>query len=334
MNEYLELFEPWLDEEEQSDEYEYFEQEFVITDYDQDMDYDSIALCVLSAINWGTTKLKELPAICDLIVRSLDYVVEHQDYPVNASKTMFKRRSLGVGITNLAYFIAKNKIEYGSDECLHLIDEYMEHMQFNLIKASVELAKEQGSCEWLGKTKYGQGLLPIDHYSKNVDQICNRSLSCDWEMLREDLKKYGIRNSTLSAIMPAESSAVVSNATNGIEPPRNLLSIKKSKKGSLPQLVPDVKRLKNNYALAWHQYGNDNYIKISAVLQKYVDQSISCNHYYNPAFYENKEVPLSVVMRDIFQSYYYGIKNLYYANTEDGNSDINQDGCSGGGCSV
>lgn len=299
------------------------------------IDGGEIALCVLSGINFGATKIKELPSICDLVVRALDYVVEKQDYPVNAALHMKKRRSIGVGITNLSYFFAKNKVEYGSTESLEILDEYMEAMQYYLIQASINLAKEQGPCEWVSRTKYGQGLLPIDHYNKNVDTLHKRKLSLDWESLREDLKKYGIRNSTLSAVMPAESSAVVSNATNGIEPPRARVSIKKSKKGNLPQVVPEVVRVGSYYTLAWEMYGNENYINVSAVIQKYLDQAISCNHYYNPGFYENKEIPLSVVMKDLLRHYWLGGKTLYYANTYDGKTDTGgEQGCAGGACSI
>lgn len=295
-----------------------------------------IALCVLSGINFGATKIKELPNICDLVVRALDYVVEKQDYPVNAAMHMKKRRSIGVGITNLAYFFAKNKVEYGSKEALVLLDEYMEAMQYFMIRASVRLAKEQGKCEWCDRTKYGQGLLPIDHCNPNVDKLHGRKLTQDWEALRVELKQHGIRNSTLTAVMPAESSAVVSNATNGIEPPRSRVSIKKSKKGNLPQVVPDVKRSGNYYTLAWELYGNEKYIDVSAVIQKYIDQAISCNHYYNPMFYENKEIPLSTIMKDIMRHYMLGGKTLYYANTYDGKTDSGgeESGCSGGGCSI
>ena len=297
-------------------------------------DTGEIALCVLSGINLGVTKIRELPSICNLVVRALDYIVEKQDYPVNAAAHMKKRRSIGVGVTNLAYFFAKNKVGYAEQEALELLDEYMEHLQFNLISASVKLAKEQGPCEWLHRTKYGQGMLPIDHYNKNVDTLHNRKLSCDWEALRVDLKEHGIRNSTLTAVMPAESSAVVSNATNGIEPPRARVSIKKSKKGNLPQVVPDIKRYGNYYTLAWEMYNNVGYINVTAVIQKYIDQAISCNHYYHPGVYEDKEIPISVIMEDLMRSYWLGIKNMYYANTNDGKTDTGGEDCAGGACSI
>lgn len=305
---------------------------------DDDVDDDGeIALCVLSAVNMGQTKIKELPEICDLIVRSLDYVIEHQDYPVSAALKMKKRRSIGIGLINLAYFFAKNKVEYGSTESLALVDEYMEAMQYNCIKASVELAKEFGACDYFNRTKYADGILPIDTYCKNVDSICSRPLSQDWESLRAEVKKFGMRNSTLTAVMPAESSAVVSNATNGIEPPRSLVSGKKSKKGIVRQVVPDSNRIGVNYTIAWELYGNDKYNRICAIIQKYIDQAISANHYYNPAFFEDKSIPLSMIMEDIIQHYWLGGKTLYYANTYDGKTDddsSDSSGCAGGACSV
>lgn len=299
-------------------------------------DGEEIALCVLSGINMGTVKIKELPQICDLLVRSLDYVIEKQDYPINASKHMLSRRSIGVGLTNLAYLLAKNKVRYEDPEALNIVDEFMEHMQFNLIQASVNLAKEKGPCKRLQETTYGKGILPIDTYNENVDKICNRKLECDWEGLREELKEHGIRNSTLTAIMPSESSSVVSNSTNGIEPPRSLISIKRSKRGNLVQVVPDIQKLKNHYTLAWEMYTNEGYINITAVIQKYVDQAISSNHYYNPMFFEDKEIPISCVMKDVMRSYWLGVKTLYYANTYDGkmDDDSGESGCSGGACTL
>jgi ribonucleoside-diphosphate reductase alpha chain len=307
-----------------------------INHIDDNRDEAEVALCVLSGINMGVTKLKELPQICDLAVRALDYVIDNQDYPVKSAMHMKKRRSIGIGLTNLAYFFAKHKVGYGDKESLVLLDEYMEHMQYACIRASVDLAKEQGACEWTHKTKYAQGILPIDTYNKNVDKLHDRKLELDWEALRADVKTYGIRNSTLTAVMPAESSAVVSNATNGIEPPRALVSIKKSKKGNLTQVVPNINQLKNNYTLAWDMPGNEGYINVTAVIQKYIDQAISCNHYYNPSLYENREVPLSSIMKDIMKHYMLGGKTLYYANTYDGKTDTGgeESGCAGGSCSI
>ena len=212
----------------------------------------------------------------------------------------------------------------------------MEHIQFYAIKASVELAKEFGPCEWFDRTKYSKGILPIDTYNKNVDKIVTRKTVLDWKGLREDILKYGMRNSTLTAVMPCESSSVVTNSTNGIEPPRNLLSIKKSKQGLLKQLVPEVERLGHLYTLAWEMKDNKGYTNIAAVIQKWIDQAISVNHYYDPTKHEDGNLPLSQVARDILYHYSMGGKTLYYANTYDGKADAGDDqsGCSGGGCSV
>ena len=246
-----------------------------------------IALCVLSAINVGAIKLSELKDVCMNVVRALDSVIEYQSYPVGASMKMLKRRSIGVGITNLAYYLAKNGVTYDDPEAYNLVDELMEAIQYNMIKASVQLAKEKGKCEWFDRTKYSQGILPIDTYTKDVDKLITRKSKLNWDKLRKDIEKHGMRNSTLTALMPCESSSLVTNSTNGIEPPRGLLSIKKSKQGLLPQVVPDVHNLRNKYTLAYDMDNNKGYTNIVAVIQKYVDQAISANHYYNFAKYEN-----------------------------------------------
>jgi ribonucleoside-diphosphate reductase alpha chain len=283
-----------------------------------------IALCILSAINVGqlTSDFKDLPDLCDLVVRSLDEVIDYQHYPVAAAKISTEnRRSLGVGYIGLAHFLAKNKVKYSDQEAHDLVHRLSEHFQYNLIKTSVELAKEKGPCGYVSQTKYHAGLLPIDHYKKEVDEISNPDLECDWETLREEIKLHGIRNSTLSAQMPSESSSVVSNETNGIEPPRDYLSIKKSKKGPLKQIVPGYPHLKNNYTLLWDQPNNTGYIRIVAVMQKFFDQAISGNWSYNPENYENNEVPLSVMARDMLDTYKYGWKTSYYQNTYDSKTD-------------
>lgn len=295
-----------------------------------------IALCTLSAINVGEIKkLSDLEGVCENAVRALDFVVTHQDYPVKSAEKMYKRRSLGIGVTNLAYYIAKNKMYYGSPESLELIDELMEHIQYYCIKASVKLAEEFGECEWFHRTKYSKGIMPIDTYNKNVDKIVKRKPSLDWESLRADILKHGMRNSVLTALMPCESSSVVTNSTNGIEPPRQLLTIKKSKQGMLKQLVPEVDKLMSYYTLAFEMPDNKGITEIAAVIQKWIDQSISTNHYYNPAhpMRDSSEIKLSEVAKDILYSYNLGIKTLYYANTADGKSD-DDGGCSGGACSV
>lgn len=297
-----------------------------------------IALCILSAVNIGALRnLQELEGICENIVRSLDYIIDNQFYPVEASKNMFLRRSIGVGITNLAYYIAKNGYSYEDKETIELVDELAEAIQYYMLKASVKIAKELGPCVLFKETKYSQGILPIDTYCKEVDNICKRKLSFDWEQLREEIKKHGLRNSTLTALMPCESSSLVTNSTNGIEPPRSLVSVKKSKQGLIPQVVPEIARLKNKYTLAYNMENNTGYINICAVLQKYFDQSISANHYYNFAKYEEGNLPMSVVAKDILYSYKMGLKTLYYANTDDGKSDNVEEedtGCAGGACKL
>lgn len=283
-----------------------------------------IALCILSAINVGqlTNDLKELPELCDLAVRSLDEVIDYQKYPVPAAKISTEnRRSLGIGYIGLAHFLAKNKVKYDDPEAHNLVHRLTEHFQFNLLKTSVELAKEKGSCGWVSQTKYHAGLLPIDHYKKEVDDIVKPVYECDWESLREEIIKYGVRNSTLSAQMPSESSSVVSNETNGIEPPRDYLSVKKSKKGPLKQIVPGYPHLKNNYTLLWDQKDNSGYIKIVAIMQKFFDQGISGNWSYNPENYPDNEVPLSIMARDMLDTYKYGWKTSYYQNTYDSKTD-------------
>ena len=283
-----------------------------------------IALCILSAINVGqlTQDLKDLPELCDLAVRSLDEVIDYQNYPIDAAEISTKnRRSLGIGYIGLAHFLAKNKVKYDNPEAHKLVHRLSEHFQYNLIKTSVELAKEKGACGYVSQTKYHSGLLPIDHYKKEVDEIVKPEYECDWMSLREEVVKYGVRNSTLSAQMPSESSSVVSNETNGIEPPRDYLSIKKSKKGPLKQIVPGYPHLKNFYTLLWDQLNNDGYIKIVAIMQKFFDQGISGNWSYNPENYENNEVPLSVMAKDMLNTYKYGWKTSYYQNTYDSKTD-------------
>lgn len=310
-----------------------------LTHIDDDCGTDSeIALCVLSAINVGVIRdLEELKDICMNIVRSLDSVIELQSYPVAASQKMLKRRSIGVGVTNLAYYLAKHGVRYDDKEACNLVDELMEHIQFYMIKCSVELAKEKGPCEWFSRTKYGQGILPIDTYCKSVDDIVTRKLKLPWEKLREEIKEHGMRNSTVTALMPCESTSLVTNSTNGIEPPRGLLSIKKSKQGLIPQVVPDIYNLKNKYTLAFEMESNEGYTNIVAVIQKYVDQAISANHYYNFSKYESNNLPMSEIARDILYAYKMGLKTLYYANTDDGKTDNHieeEDDCSSGACKL
>jgi ribonucleoside-diphosphate reductase alpha chain len=285
-----------------------------------------IALCILSAINLGLIKDKEeLEELCDLSVRALDEIIDYQEYPVVAAKKSTEaRRSLGIGYIGLAHYLAKNKVKYNNKEAWKLVDEVTEAFQYFLLKASNQLAQEKGKCDYFERTKYADGILPIDTYKKDVDNIVKRKLSYDWTNLRKTIKEHGLRHSTLSAQMPSESSSVVSNATNGIEPPRDYLSVKKSKKGTLKQIVPDYNRLKNFYTLLWDMPDNDGYINIVAVMQKYFDQAISGNWSYNPENYEGNEVPLSVMAKDLLNTYKLGWKTSYYQNTYDGKTDIEE----------
>ena len=285
-----------------------------------------IALCILSAINLGMIKDKEeLEELCDLSVRALDEIIDYQEYPVEAAKKSTEaRRSLGVGYIGLAHYLAKNKVKYNNQEAWRLVDEITEAFQYYLLKASNQLAQEKGKCDYFDRTKYADGILPIDTYKKDVDTIIKRKLSYDWNTLREDIKSSGLRHSTLSAQMPSESSSVVSNATNGIEPPRDYLSVKKSKKGTLKQIVPDYNRLKNFYTLLWDMPDNEGYINIVAIMQKYFDQAISGNWSYNPENYEGNEVPLSTMAKDLLTTYKLGWKTSYYQNTYDGKKELDE----------
>ena len=282
-----------------------------------------IALCILSAINVGKIRDNEdLEVLCDLAVRSLDELIDFQGYPVKAAEIATRaRRSLGVGFIGLAHYLAKNGENYGDPGAWKLVHDLTEAFQYYLIQSTVNLAKEKGACEYSHRTKYGQGILPIDTYKKDVDEIVPNELKYDWDSLREQVKQYGVRNSTLSAQMPSESSSVVSNATNGIEPPRGYLSIKKSKKGPLKQIVPQYQTLKNNYTLLWDMPSNRGYIHIVAVMQKFFDQAISGNWSYNPENYPDNEVPTSVMAQDLLTTYKYGWKTSYYQNTYDHKTD-------------
>ena len=282
-----------------------------------------IALCILSAINVGKVQSdRELEDLCDLSVRALEELIDYQEYPVKAAETATKaRRSLGIGFIGLAHYLAKLGFKYDSQEAWDAVHKLSESFQYYLIKASNNLAKEKGHCENFGRTKYADGILPIDTYKKDVDEISNPKYQHDWEALRESILEHGLRHSTLSAQMPSESSSVVSNATNGIEPPRDYLSIKKSKKGPLKQVVPSYGSLKNNYTLLWDMPDNTGYINIVAVMQKFFDQAISGNWSYNPEHFDDSEVPVSVMAQDLLTTYKYGWKTSYYQNTNDMKSD-------------
>ncbi len=282
-----------------------------------------IALCILSAINVGKVKSdEELEELCDLSVRGLDEIIDYQKYPVEAAELSTKaRRSLGIGYIGLAHYLAKLGFKYDSQEAWDAVHGLSESFQYYLLKASNQLAKEKGACQYFERTKYSHGILPIDTYKKDVDEITSVEYQHDWEALRRDIMDSGLRHSTLSAQMPSESSSVVSNATNGIEPPRGYLSVKKSKKGPLKQIVPQYQSLKNNYTLLWDMPDNNGYINVVAVMQKFFDQAISGNWSYNPEHYENNEVPVSVMAKDFLTTYKYGWKTSYYQNTYDHKTD-------------
>ena len=288
-----------------------------------------ISLCTLSAINWGNVKSPaDFEKACTLAVRGLDALLSYQNYPVLAARlSTEKRRPIGVGIINFAYWMAKHDLSYQdiTPEGLELIDEYAESWSYYLIKASADLAVEQGNISGIDETKYGQGITPNQTYKKDLDELVKHKERMDWKGLRKQLKKTGIRNSTLMALMPSETSAQVANATNGIEPPRSLISIKQSKHGVLKQVVPEYRRLKNKYDLLWDQKSPEGYLKIMAVLQKYIDQGISVNTSYNPQFFEDEKIPMSVLLQHLLMFYKYGGKQLYYFNTFDGQGEIDTD---------
>ena len=288
-----------------------------------DDEFGEIALCILSAVNVGKVKSdEELENLCDLSVRALDELIDYQNYPIKAAEIATKaRRSLGIGFIGLAHYLAKLGFKYDSQEAWEAVHGLSESFQFYLLKASNQLAKEKGHCEYFGRTKYADGILPIDTYKKDVDEIVKTDYQHDWETLRSEIQTHGLRHSTLSAQMPSESSSVVSNATNGIEPPRDYLSIKKSKKGPLKQVVPSYSSLKNNYTLLWDMKSNDGYIKVVSVMQKFFDQAISGNWSYNPENYPDNEVPVSVIANDFLTTYKYGWKTSYYQNTYDIKTD-------------
>ena len=298
-----------------------------------------IALCTLSAFNLGTlTNLDELEELSDLIVRALDSLLDYQDYPVIAArKSSLHRRSLGVGVINYAYYLAKNNVRYSDGSANNLTHRTFEAIQYYLLKASMNLAKEQGACELFNETTYSQGILPIDTYKKDIDSLTNEPLHYDWEKLRKDIQEYGLRNSTLTALMPSETSSQISNATNGIEPPRGYISIKASKDGILKQVVPDYEHIGKNYELLWDIPNNEGYLQLVGIMQKFVDQAISSNTNYDPKRFDDGKVPMKVLLKDLLTAYKYGLKTLYYQNTRDGAGDSQEDlkdDCVGGGCKI
>ena len=298
-----------------------------------------IALCTLSAVNLGKVdNVSDIEEPAELIVRALDALLDYQDYPVKAAQNgSMRRRTLGVGVINYAYYLAKNGVRYSDDSALGLTHQTFEALQFYLLKASNKLAKEQGACPAFNETTYSQGILPIDTYKKDLDKICQEPLHLDWETLRTEITTHGLRNSTLTALMPSETSSQIANATNGIEPPRGLVSIKASKDGILKQVVPEIDKLKNQYELLWQMPNNDGYLRLVAVMQKFVDQSISANTNYDPVRYEGGRVPMKILLKDLLNAYKLGVKTLYYHNTRDGANDAQadiEDDCAGGACKI
>lgn len=298
-----------------------------------------IALCTLSAVNLGKVEnVSDIEEPAELIVRALDALLDYQDYPVKAAQNgSMRRRTLGVGVINYAYYLAKNGVRYSDDSALGLTHQTFEALQFYLLKASNKLAKEQGACPAFSETTYSQGILPIDTYKADLDKICQEPLHLDWETLRGEITEHGLRNSTLTALMPSETSSQIANATNGIEPPRGLVSIKASKDGILKQVVPEIDKLKDQYELLWQMPNNDGYLKLVAIMQKFVDQSISANTNYDPVRYAGGRVPMKILLKDLLNAYKMGVKTLYYHNTRDGANDAQadmEDDCAGGACKI
>ncbi|TVP16301.1 class 1a ribonucleoside-diphosphate reductase subunit alpha [Shewanella sp. KCT] len=304
-----------------------------------------IALCTLSALNLGAIKkLDELESLADLAVRALDSLLDYQDYPIiSAHKGSMNRRTLGIGVINFANYLAKEGVRYSDGSANGITHKTFEAIQYYLLKASMNLAKEQGACPAFHETNYAKGILPIDTYKRDLDKICDEPLHMDWETLREEIKTHGLRNSTLSALMPSETSSQISNATNGIEPPRGLISVKASKDGQLKQVVPDFEKYQYSYELLWQMPGNEGYLQLVGLMQKFVDQSISANTNYDPSRFPGAKVPMQVLLKDLLTAYKYGVKTLYYHNTRDGASDKydditsiekEDDSCAGGACKI
>ncbi|MED6316591.1 MAG: class 1a ribonucleoside-diphosphate reductase subunit alpha [Pseudomonadota bacterium] len=298
-----------------------------------------IALCTLSAVNLGKIEnVSDIEEPAELIVRALDSLLDYQDYPVIAAKNgSMRRRTLGVGVINYAYYLAKNGVRYSDGSAKGLTHQTFESLQYYLLKASNKLAQEKGACPAFDETTYSQGILPIDSYKKEVDNICQEPLHLDWESLRSDIAKHGLRNSTLTSLMPSETSSQIANATNGIEPPRGLVSVKSSKDGILKQVVPDIAKYGSQYELLWKMPNNTGYLELVAIMQKFVDQSISANTNYDPTLHEGGRVPMKVLLKDLLNAYKMGVKTLYYHNTRDGANDAQadmEDDCAGGACKI
>lgn len=298
-----------------------------------------IALCTLSAVNLGMVNdITDIEEPAELIVRALDALLDYQHYPVKAAENgSMRRRTLGVGVINYAYYLAKNGLRYSDGSANALTHQTFEALQYYLLKASNKLAKEKGACPAFNETTYSQGLLPIDTYKKDLDKVCQEPLHFDWELLRKEIAEHGLRNSTLTSLMPSETSSQIANATNGIEPPRGLVTVKTSKDGILKQVIPDINNLKSQYELLWQMPNNEGYINLVAIMQKFVDQSISANTNYDPTLYEGGRVPMKVLLKDLLMAYKLGVKTLYYHNTRDGANDAQadmEDDCAGGACKI
>ena len=303
-----------------------------------------IALCTLSAFNLGAIEnLSELEELAELAVRSLDSLLDYQDYPIPAAfHATMNRRTLGVGVINYAYYLAKNGVKYSDGSANGLTHRTFEAIQYYLLKASNKLAQEFGACPKFNETTYAEGILPVDSYKKDLDKVCAEPLQLDWEQLRRDILAHGLRNSTLSALMPSETSSQISNATNGIEPPRGHISVKASKDGILKQVVPEYERLKEQYELLWDIPNNTGYLSLVAIMQKFIDQTISANTNYDPNKFDGGKVPMKLLLQDLLTAYKLGVKTMYYHNTRDGASDVQEDikpeaaddGCAGGACKI
>jgi len=295
-----------------------------------------IALCTLAAFNLGAlNELDDLEELSDLIVRALDSLLDYQNYPIEAAQRgSMDRRTLGVGVINYAYYLAKNGVKYSDGSANQLTHKTFEAIQYYLLKASNQLSREFGPCREFKQTRYAQGILPIDNYKKDLDKICDEPLHLDWETLRTDIQKDGLRNSTLTALMPSETSSQISNATNGIEPPRGFVSVKASKDGILKQVVPEYIKYKDNYELLWNIPDNNGYLHLVGIMQKFVDQAISANTNYDPNKFTDRKVPMRVLLKDLMTAYKYGVKTLYYHNTRDGAGEQEDDGCEGGACKI
>jgi len=298
-------------------------------------DEGEIALCVLSAFNLGACELNEYEHLGKVAIRALDNLIDYQNYPIKQAEKMKLRRSLGVGVTSYAYWLTKQGLKYTDEASLNATHVLFENISFNLIKASIELAKEKGHCKLYHETKWSKGILPIDNYKEDLDKVCKPALTCDWESLRDDLSNFGIRNSTLMALMPSETSSQITNSTNGIEPPRGLITIKQSKDGIIPQAVPELEKYRNSYQLLWELPSNTAVINLTGVMQKFVCQGISTNFNYNPAKFPEGKLPIKIVMQDLLHYYKLGGKQIYYHNTNDGTADQGvEDDCSSGACSI